>query len=408
MNTTANDLPVTHAEASLPAIGKLFYGLIKRLDRGSLTFTSPEGHTTLFRGAHEGPHADLRITDWSVASEAIKSAEIGVAESYRDGRMFTSDLTAFLTLCVENEKALEQVFYGKPLVALLFRLKHFMRANTKAQAKKNIFAHYDLSNAFYQLWLDDTMTYLSAVFNGNPALPMAEAQTAKYERILDVLKPERGQRILEIGCGWGGFAEYAAKTRGVKVKGITLSKAQLAYAEKRIADAGLSHLVDLQLIDYRDVEGQYDHIVSIEMFEAVGERYWRTFFKTVHDRLKPNGRAVVQSITIAEEAFPRYRATSDFIREYIFPGGMLAPIPRFIADARKEGLVAGEPYRFGLDYADTLKWWLQRVNAKVSEIKPLGFDEKFLQIWRFYLCYCEAGFRTGRTDVMQIELKREG
>ena len=407
MNTTANDLSSLPSAAALPAIGKLFYSLIKRLDRGSLTFTSPEGHTTLFRGAHVGPHADLRIADWGVASEAIKSAEIGVAESYRDGRMFTSDLTAFLILCVENEKALEAVFYGKPLVALLFRLKHLLRANTKAQARKNIFAHYDLSNAFYRLWLDETMTYSSAVFDGNPAQSMAAAQTAKYERILDVLNPQPGQTILEIGCGWGGFAEYAARSRGVKVRGITLSDAQLEFAQKRIADAQLNHLVDLRLIDYRDVAGEFDYVVSIEMFEAVGERYWKTFFKTVHDRLKPNGRAVIQSITIAEEVFPRYRATSDFIREYIFPGGMLAPIPRFVADAKHAGLTAGEPYCFGIDYADTLKWWLHRVNAKVGEIKPLGFDEKFLQIWRFYLCYCEAGFRTGRTDVMQIELTRE-
>ena len=359
------------------------------------------------RGAHDGPHADLRITDWAVASEAIKSAEIGVAEAYRDGRMFTSDLTAFLMLCVENEKALEAVFYGKPLVALLFRLKHLLRTNTKAQAKKNIFAHYDLSNAFYRLWLDETMTYSSAVYNGNAAQPMAAAQTAKYERILEVLKPTPGETILEIGCGWGGFAEYAARTRGVKITGITLSNAQLEFAQKRIADGQLNHLVDLRLIDYRDVEGQFDYVVSIEMFEAVGERYWATYFKTVRDRLKPNGRAVIQSITIAEEVFPRYRETSDFIREYIFPGGMLAPIPRFIADAKNAGLTAGEPYRFGLDYAETLKWWLDRVNAVVGEIKPLGFDEKFLQIWRFYLCYCEAGFRTGRTDVMQIELTRE-
>ena len=408
MNTTATELTSLPPAIKLPAIAKLFYSLIKRLDRGSLTFTSPEGHTTMFRGTQPGPHADLRITDWHVASEAIKSAEIGVAESYRDGRMFTSDLTAFLTLCVENEKALEAVFYGKPLVALLFRVKHLLRANTRAQAKKNISAHYDMSNEFYQLWLDETMSYSSAVFNGNPGQSMASAQSAKYERILDVLKPQPGETILEIGCGWGGFAEYAAKSRGVKVTGITLSTAQLEFAEKRIADAKLDHLVDLQLIDYRDVVGQFDYVVSIEMFEAVGERYWATYFKTVRDRLKPDGRAVIQSITIAEEVFARYRETSDFIREYIFPGGMLAPIPRFIADAKKAGLVAGEPYRFGLDYAETLKWWLHRVNSKVSEIKPLGFDEKFLQIWRFYLCYCEAGFRTGRTDVMQIELRREG
>ena len=407
MNTTTNDLSSLPAAASLPAIARLFYSLIKRLDRGSLTFTSPEGHTTLFRGAHDGPHADLRIADWAVASEAIKSAEIGVAECYRDGRLFTSDLTAFLVLCVENEKALEAVFYGKPLVALLFRIKHFLRANTRAQAKKNIFAHYDLSNAFYKLWLDDTMTYSSAVFNGDTAQPMAAAQTAKYERILSILKPAPGETILEIGCGWGGFAEYAAKSRGVKVMGITLSNAQLEFAKQRISAAQLNHLVDLQLIDYRDVTGQFDYVVSIEMFEAVGERYWATYFKSVHDRLKPKGRAVIQSITIDEEVFPRYRETSDFIREYIFPGGMLAPIPRFINDAKRAGLVAGEPYCFGIDYAETLKWWLHRVNAKVSEIKPMGFDEKFLQIWRFYLCYCEAGFRTGRTNVMQLELTRE-
>lgn len=408
MNTTTNELSSLTTAATLPAITKLFYTLMKRLDRGSLTFTSPEGHTTLFRGAHPGPHADLRIADWRVASDAIKSAEIGVAENYRDGLLFTSDLTAFLMLCVENEKALEAIFYGKPLVALLFRIKHLLRANTKAQAKKNIFAHYDLSNAFYKLWLDETMTYSSAVFNGDYSQPMADAQTAKYERILQVLNPSAGATILEIGCGWGGFAEYAARTRGVKITGITLSQAQLEFAQQRIADAGLNHLVDLRLVDYRDVQGQFDYVVSIEMFEAVGERYWATYFKAVHDRLKPDGRAVIQSITIAEEVFPRYRKTSDFIREYIFPGGMLAPIPRFIADAAKAGLIAGEPYCFGLDYAETLKWWLHRINARVNEIKPLGFDEKFLQIWRFYLCYCEAGFRTGRTDVMQLELKRGG
>ena len=287
MNTTTNELSALPPALKLPAIAKLFYSLIKRLDRGSLMFTSPEGHTTMFRGSQPGPHADLRITDWGVASEAIKAAEIGVAESYRDGRMFTSDLTAFLMLCVENEKALEAVFYGKPLVALLFRIKHLLRANTRAQAKKNISAHYDMSNAFYQLWLDETMSYSSAVYNGNPAQSMADAQLAKYERILEVLNPQRGETILEIGCGWGGFAEHAAKSRGVKVTGITLSTAQLAYAEKRIADAKLNHLVDLRLIDYRDVGGQFDYVVSIEMFEAVGERYWATYFKTVRDISSP-------------------------------------------------------------------------------------------------------------------------
>ena len=403
---TANDLSALPVEAKLPAIAKVFYSLMKRLDSGSLSFTSPEGYTTIFRGAHEGVRADLRFADWGVASEAFKSAEIGLAECYRDGRVFTSDLTAFLMLCTENQSALESVFYGKPLVALMFRIKHMLRSNTRANARKNIHAHYDLSNDFYRLWLDDTMTYSSAVFHGDYSTPMAEAQTAKYERILQVLNPAPGATILEIGCGWGGFAEHAARTRNVKVTCITLSRAQLEFAAARITAASLDQLVELHLIDYRDVRGEFDYIVSIEMFEAVGERFWPTYFKAVHDRLKRGGRAVIQSITIDEAAFPRYRETSDFIREYIFPGGMLAPIPRFIADANAAGLSAGEPFRFGIDYAETLKWWLHRVNEKVADIKLLGFDEKFLQLWRFYLCYCEAGFRTGRTNVMQIELAK--
>jgi len=403
---TVNDISALPIDAKLPAVARIFYGLMKRLDTGALAFTSPEGYTTHFRGQHPGPTADLRFADWSVANEAFKSAEIGLAECYRDGRVHTSDLTAFLMLCAENQKALESVFYGKPLIALLFRIKHMLRSNTKSKARKNISAHYDLSNDFYQLWLDGGMTYSSAIYEGDYSRPMEQAQAAKYERILKVLDPQPGQTILEIGCGWGGFAEHAARTRGVHVTGITLSTEQLAFARKRIADAQLDPQVDLQLIDYRDIRGEFDFIVSIEMFEAVGERFWPTYFKTVNERLKSGGRAMIQSITIDEEAFSRYRETSDFIREYIFPGGMLAPIPRFIADAKAAGLTAGEPYRFGLDYAETLKWWLHRVNEKAAYIRPLGFDDKFLQIWRFYLCYCEAGFRCGRTDVMQIELRK--
>ena len=403
---TATDLSALPIDVKLPAVARIFYGLMKRLDTGALSFTSPEGYTTQFRGPHPGPTADLRFADWGVAREVFKSAEIGLAECYRDGRVFTSDLTAFLMLCAENQKALESVFYGKPLVALLFRIKHMLRSNTKSNARKNVQSHYDLSNDFYRLWLDGTMTYSSPVFDGDFSTPMEQAQIAKYERMLQVIDPKPGETILELGCGWGGFAEHAARTRGVQVTGVTLSKAQLEFAVARIAHARLDHLVDLQLIDYRDIRGEFDYIVSIEMFEAVGERYWPTYFKTVHDRLKPGGRAMIQSITIAEDVFARYRETSDFIREYIFPGGMLAPIPRFIAEARAAGLTAGEPYCFGIDYAETLKWWLRRVNDEAKHIKPLGFDEKFLQLWRFYLCYCEAGFRCGRTDVMHIELRK--
>ncbi len=390
----------------LPRAAKMIYRVLERIEVGQLSFTAPDGHTRTFRGRVPGPHADIRFMDWGVASEALKSAEIGLAECYRDGRVQTSDLTAFLELCARNQQALETIFYGKPWVALLFRIKHLMRANTRSGSKKNISAHYDLSNDFYRLWLDDTMTYSSALFAGDYTLTHEVAQSAKYERILQELNPQPGESILEIGCGWGGFAEHAAKTRGVKVHGITLSREQLAFARARIARAGLDHLVSLEFIDYRDVTERYDHVVSIEMFEAVGERFWPTYFKAVHDRLKPGRKAVIQAITIDEAAFPRYRATSDFIREYIFPGGMLAPVPRFIEDAAKAGLSAQPPLMFGLDYAETLKRWRDRVNAQVEPIRALGFDDKFLQIWRFYLCYCEAGFRAKRTDVMQITLQR--
>ena len=403
---TATYLSALPIDVKLPAVARIFHELMTRLDSGALSFTSPEGYTTQLRGPHPGPTADLRFADWGVAAEVFKSAEIGLAECYRDGRVFTSDLTAFLMLCAVNQKALESVFYGKPLVALLFRIKHLLRSNTRSNAKKNIQSHYDLSNDFYRLWLDETMTYSAPVFAGDFSTPMEQAQIAKYERMLRVLDPQPGETILELGCGWGGFAEHAARTRGVHVTGVTLSIAQREFAVDRIARAKLDHLVDLQLIDYRDIRGQFDYIVSIEMFEAVGERYWPTFFRTVHERLKPGGRAMIQTITIAEDVFVRYRETSDFIREYIFPGGMLVPIPRFIAGAQAAGLAAGEPYRFGIDYAETLQWWLRRVNDHAKHIKPLGFDDKFLQLWRFYLCYCEAGFRSGRTDVIQIELTK--
>ena len=418
MSTTANHLnnhtshaPCSHLARRLPRAAKLFHALMQRIDCGTLTFTSPEGNVSHFRGAHAGPDADIRFDDWGVAAAAIKSAEIGLAECYRDGRLHTSDLTAFLMLCAANQTALERAFYGKPWVALLFRIKHMLRFNTRANAKKNIHAHYDLSNDFYRLWLDESVTYSSAIFDADPpplvdAKSMAAAQIAKYQRILAILNPKPGETILEIGCGWGGFAEYAARTRGVSVTGITLSNAQLVYARQRIADAGVADKVTLQLVDYRDVRGQFDHVVSIEMFEAVGERFWPTYFNRLHARLKPGGRAVVQTITIAEDAFDRYRQTSDFIREFIFPGGMLAPIPHFISLAKAAGLTVGEPYRFGLDYARTVKWWHERVNEKNALIRPLGFDERFLQLWRFYLSYSEAGFRSGRCDVMQIELTR--
>ena len=390
-----------------PALARTLFALLRKLHCGTLQLTTPDGEMHFFTGSESGPRADLEIRDWKVIKEMLKAAEIGMAECYRDGRLITSDLTHLLELCVLNERALESVFYGKPLVALFYRLMHKLRSNTKSRAKKNIHAHYDLGNEFYALWLDPGMTYSSGLFAPATDNSLEAAQEAKNERILQVLDPKPGEHILEIGCGWGGFAEHAARTRGVSVTGITLSPAQLKFAQSRIDKAGLGSLVELKLIDYRDLEQQFDYVVSVEMFEAVGERYWPTYFKQLRECVKPGGRAIVQAITIAEDTFDSYRANSDFIREFIFPGGMLAPLPRFIAEAEAQGLRAGEPFLFGMDYAETLKRWREKFNGAHEQVKRLGFDDKFLQIWRFYLCYCEAGFRTDRTNVMQIELRRE-
>jgi cyclopropane-fatty-acyl-phospholipid synthase len=395
--------------AQLPAptySSRFLFRVLSRLGTGRLTVTTPEGTRRVFAGIAPGPVADIEIRDWKAVGRIVRAAEIGLAECWRDGLVATSDMTALLALCEANQAELEQVYYGNPVVAFLFRLAHWLRPNTRAGSKKNIHAHYDLGNAFYALWLDRTMTYSAGLFTEGHGDSLEAAQEAKYERMLEVLGVQADHHVLEIGCGWGGFAEYAARTRGCRVTGITISKAQLEYARARIEKAGLSDLVTLRFQDYRDLEGQYDRIVSIEMVEAVGERWWPTYFAKVRDSLKPGGRASIQAITIEESAFEKYRRSSDFIRQYIFPGGMLAPVTRLCDEARAAGLRVHEPFRFGMHYAETLRRWRERVNAAAHEIRALGFDEKFLAIWRFYLHYCEVGFNAKRTDVIHLEVEK--
>jgi cyclopropane-fatty-acyl-phospholipid synthase len=395
-----------HHDKRIPKAGKLLISLLQRLHVGSLRLTLPSGESLHFSGPQPGPEADLQVHDWRFAGMALRSAEIGFAEAYRDGYFDTSSLAAILELAVLNQQILQQAFYGNKFFALIYRVAHRLRSNTRNGSKKNIHAHYDLGNEFYSLWLDNSMTYSSALFNKDFSQNIEDAQHAKYERILAQLAIQPGQHILEIGCGWGGFAEYAAKTRGVKTTGITISQAQYDFATQRIAHAGLSHLVDLRMVDYRDVRGEFDAVVSIEMFEAVGEAFWPTYFNTLRDRLKRGGRAVVQTITIAHDAFDYYRNSSDFIREYIFPGGMLPSVPIFSKHAHNAGLQEVHRHEFGLDYAETLRRWNQRFDTLTHQIDKLGFDEAFRRIWRFYFAYCEAGFRSGRTNVMQVELLR--
>ncbi len=396
-----------HELQKLPRSAKLLIKLLHRLQHGKLTLVTPKGTRVHFSGDEPGPVADIHIHDWHLASKVLRSAEIGFAEAYRDKLFDTSDLSALLEFAVANSRAIEKIFFGNKLFNFVYRIAHAFRANTREGSKKNIHAHYDLGNAFYSRWLDPSMTYSSALFNNNFSQSLEAAQLAKYERILARLNLQPGQHILEIGCGWGGFAEYAATTRGVKITGITISQAQFDYAQQRVANAGLTNLVELRMQDYRDVTGQFDAVVSIEMFEAVGEKFWPGYFEVVQRALKPGAKAIVQTITIAAEAFDYYRKSSDFIRQFIFPGGMLPSVPVFVGLAKLAGLTETDKHEFGLHYAETLRRWRLRCDEIAQDLHNLGFDDAFQRVWRFYFCYCEAGFRSGRTNVMQIEFTKD-
>jgi cyclopropane-fatty-acyl-phospholipid synthase len=391
---------------AIPLAGRALLKILERLRVGQLTLVTPDGERIVFSSRTPGPVAEMEIRDWRAVSALVKGGDIGMGEAWRDGWIDSPELTPLLLVFLANQQAFADAWYGGPVARLVFALLHKLRPNTRAGAKKNIHAHYDLGNGFYSLWLDRTMSYSAALFSGEEAQSFEQAQEAKYERILRELAVDASHHVLEIGCGWGGFAEYAARTRGCRVTGVTISREQLAYARERIARAGLDSLVTLEFTDYRDLTGSYDRIVSIEMVEAVGERYWKTYYRTLHDRLKPGGRGMLQAITIDAEAFPAYRGTSDFIREYVFPGGMLAPKERMVELAREAGLAAGEPFSFGPDYAESLRRWHARFMAQTGEVRALGFDAAFLRLWQFYLCYCEAGFMNGRVDVVHLGFER--
>jgi cyclopropane-fatty-acyl-phospholipid synthase len=392
--------------APQPRLARVLLAILERLQVGQLNLITPDGRLHAFTGPDPGPQAMLRIHDWRVCTDVLRAGDIGFAESYIQKRWDTPDLARLLAVVAVNHSALESAIYGRWWGSIAYRLRHLLRGNSRGQARRNVHAHYDLGNAFYALWLDATMTYSSGMFEGRMDSSLEEAQSLKYERILENLGVRAGDRVLEIGCGWGGFAEHAARTRACRVHGITLSKEQLAFARARVDQAGLGQLVTFELRDYRDVRGEYDHVVSIEMFEAVGEKYWPQYFRTVRDRLKKGGRALVQTISIADRLFARYRTGTDFIQQYVFPGGMLPSEEIFRDRASQQGLVVGGSLKFRLDYAETVRRWRQRFNARLTELHALGFDERFVRTWNFYLAYCEAGFRAGTIDVLQVELKR--
>ena len=409
LNTLAVHPGAVRRAPALKGLPGIFRSALDTMTRGwmagDVTFVTPDGRALRLRSDAGGPSAIIRIRNFRFIRRALMAGDIGFAEAYAAGEWETPDLTAVLSVFSLNFQNLTHVTEGNPFVGVLNFLGHVLNANSRKGSRRNIHAHYDLGNAFYSRWLDPSMTYSSARYQ-NGADSLEAAQKEKYGALARRMSLSADHHVLEIGCGWGGFAEFAAGEIGARVTGITISKEQHDFARRRMFEAGLAERADIQLIDYRDVTGVFDRVASIEMFEAVGEKYWPTYFQTIHDRLKPDGRAGLQIITIQDELFEGYRRRADFIQRYIFPGGMLISESRLRQETGRAGLAWSEPDRFGLDYAATLAIWKQRFGAAWDEIRRLGFDERFRSIWEFYLSYCEAGFRTGRTDVIQIGLAR--
>jgi cyclopropane-fatty-acyl-phospholipid synthase len=374
-------------------------------DSGRLTVNLPGREQIKVSGVHPGLNVDMTVRDYNFIDRVFSRGLLGFGEGFMAGEWDTPDLSALLLTFSRNLDRLNGLLGGNPISRWVVNAWHALHANTRAGSRRNIEAHYDLGNDFYSLWLDETMSYSSARFDTG-ANDMVSAQRAKYAALAQLMDLRPEHHVLEIGCGWGGFAEYAAKEIGCRVTGITISPSQLDYAKARMQRAGIADKVDLQLIDYRDVKGQFDRIASIEMFEAVGEAYWPTYFAQVHDLLKPGGKAGLQIISIREDLFASYRAQADFIQRYIFPGGMLPSPSRLEAETSKAGLTMVGVEYFSEDYGRTLREWRDRFEAVTADVLALGFDQRFLRMWRYYLAYCEAGFRTRRTEVGQWTLQR--
>jgi cyclopropane-fatty-acyl-phospholipid synthase len=394
--------------ARIPATARAALALLKRLQAGTLVVHTPDGATHQATGAARPDlHATLTVHDWSVFAATMRTGDIGFAEGFMAGEWTTPHLADLLRLLLANRDVIEKAIYGSWWGSLLHRLQHAFNRNTRSGSKRNISAHYDLGNDFYALWLDETMNYSSAWFEGDRTQPLAQAQTAKLRRAIAATGVRPGERLLEIGCGWGAVAESAASD-GIDVVGLTLSTEQLAWAQARLARAGVAQHADLRLQDYRDVpDGPFDAIVSIEMFEAVGREYWDAYFQTVHQQLKRGGKACVQAIVIRDDLFERYTKSTDFIQRYVFPGGMLPSTRLFVQHAETAGLRVIDRFAFGLDYAETLRRWRHAFVERLDDVRRQGFDDRFMRLWEFYLAYCEAAFDAGNTDVVQFTLQRD-
>ena len=378
-----------------------FLRKLDSIEYGRLTLTTPSGVRYEFEGSEPGVHANMQLNRWSALSNIMIKGDVGLADGYYRGAWDTDNLNNLIQFGVSNSSKLEHFISGNRVVNALVGFSYKMRLNTLQGSKRNIQEHYDLGNEFYKLWLDSSMTYSSAIFDDKDAKQSLEhAQANKYQRIVERLDRPTGN-ILEVGCGWGGFIEHAVTRGDHHVKGITLSNEQHQYAQQRLSNFDS----DVVLEDYRHQNGKYDSIVSIEMFEAVGEKFWPIYFSKLASLLNRSGKAVIQTITIDDSSFDTYRKSSDCIRSYIFPGGMLPSKQRFSEEASRAGLKITDRYDFGQDYARTLEVWLHNFDRVSDKLLTLGFDDAFMRIWRFYLGICIAGFKTGKTDVMQVELQ---
>ena len=402
-----NPITTLEGQSDLPRYFSAAFALAKKLKNGRIDFRLPDGRLFRVDAPNPGPVAEIVVHDPDVFARLIREGDLGFSEAYLEGGWSTPDLQSFMDVIHADNDDVYFSFGGIQIVRLFERMRHWMNRNTRDQAKKNISYHYDLGNEFYSLWLDDTMTYSSALFEtGQESLE--KAQTQKYKSMVDQMGAKPGDHVLEIGCGWGGFAEYAAKERGLKVTGLTISKEQYDYAVERMKRAGVDDMVDIKLQDYRDERGLYDGIASIEMFEAVGEKYWPVYFDTLRDRLKPGKNATLQIITVEDHRFETYRKGVDFIQKYIFPGGML-PSPSVLrSEIEKAGLKVAKSIEFGESYSQTLRRWYDVFNERWEDVSLLGFDGRFRRMWNFYLTSCAAGFHAGSIDVTQITVTKPG
>lgn len=412
MTTCLNSTTHLTIPAQAPRAAKQVFKLLQRMTHGQLSITLPD-QSQLHFGVGTGTHAYLQLNNWHMFSAALKSGDIGFAETFIAQDWDTPNLTQLLQVLLQNRKSLDDAIFGNWLGRVYYQVRHWMRRNTEANSRKNIHAHYDLGNDFYKLWLDPSMNYSSALFE-QPDQTLTQAQNAKVRRALTMAGVTSGSRVLEIGCGWGALADMGANEFDAQVVGLTLSHEQLAWAHARLAQTPNAHKADLRLQDYRSPDvttnnaGEhqlYDAVCSIEMIEAVGQAYWPTYFQTVAKSLRPGGKACIQAIVIDDDLFDRYIQGTDFIQQYVFPGGCLPSPAKFKEQAQAAGLEVVDSFAFGQDYATTLAAWHASFVQQEDDVRKLGFDTAFIRTWAFYLCYCEAAFLEGNTDVMQFTLR---